>query len=243
MIGSLAERVFEEIYRAASGTGDLELRDDRTGRGDTDYLLLNGRGRQVFRINIKFHGSLFQKAREMVGLEPEDCFALATYKIHSALQKQEKEHLPYVFLIVGVPGLTGTVVGAHLPEDLVHLSAISQETPIAGKRAIEDQIVARTAAAPASFAAERVITEYTEGIRQARWFVLSARRADNLLRHHLFHRVYALRVRGFSRNYRNAELDMHFSLAQDLLPLAEFLRVLREEGLPSLLGRLERGTF
>lgn len=77
VIGALAERVFEEFYRANVGSPDLELRDDRKARGDTDYLVFNGSGRQVFRINIKFHGSLFRRAKELVGLDPEDCFALA----------------------------------------------------------------------------------------------------------------------------------------------------------------------
>jgi hypothetical protein len=50
-------------------------------------------------------------------------------------------------------------------------------------------------------------------------------------------------VRAFARNYRNAELDMHFSLREDLTPLPEFLRVLRDDGLHGLVARLERGTI
>jgi len=36
---------------------------------------------------------------------------------------------------------------------------------------------------------------------------------------------------------------MHFSLSQDLTPLAEFLDVLRQSGMPGLVSRLERGTL
>jgi hypothetical protein len=75
------------------------------------------------------------------------------------------------------------------------------------------------------------------------WYVLSARRADVLLRRLLFERVYAVRVRAFARNYPNAELDMHFSLSQDLTPLREFLGVLRRDGLHKMLGLLERGDI
>ena len=60
---------------------EFELRDLREGRTDTDYRLYNGRGRPIYRVNIKFHGSPFRRAPEMVGLESDDCFALATYKI------------------------------------------------------------------------------------------------------------------------------------------------------------------
>lgn len=242
-IGTLAEKVFEGIYRTIVGSTELELRDDRTGRGDTDYLLFNGRGRPVFRINIKFHGSLFQKANELVGLDSDDCFALATYKIYGALKKQESEHRAYIFLIVSVPGLTGALVGDGLPEDVVHLSAVTHEVLKSGKRAIEDAIVSRIADFPADFGAQSVIEDHSKRIGAARWFVLSARRADALLRQHLFDRVYGLRVRGFINHYRNVELDMHFSLTHDLLPLTEFLGVLRDEGLPGVVSRLERGTF
>jgi len=44
-------------------------------------------------------------------------------------------------------------------------------------------------------------------------------------------------------NYRGAELDMHFSINEDLHPLEELLTVLRDGGMPALISRLERGTF
>ena len=88
IIGSLAEQVFEDIYRRTVGSTELHLRDDRSGGGDTDYLVFNGQGRQVFRLNKNFMAPQFRRAQELVGLHPEDCFALATYKIYSALQKQ-----------------------------------------------------------------------------------------------------------------------------------------------------------
>jgi hypothetical protein len=59
----------------------------------------------------------------------------------------------------------------------------------------------------------------------------------------LFDRAYALRVPGFAMNYRRAELDMHFSVANDLHPLDDMLRILRDDGLHGLSVYLERGTF
>ena len=244
IIGNLAERVFEDLYATSVGTQDLRLEDDRVARGDTDYLVLDGIGRRVFRINIKFNGSQFRSARQLVGLDPDDCFALATYKIHAALQKQDAERLPYIFVIVGVPGLTGDQVGDSLPDELVRLAAFAHEVPrITGKRQIEDRIVDRLTSEPDAFGVGRAIGEHISRIRGAPWYVLSARRADRLLREMLFERAYALRVRSFARNYRGAELDMHFSLTQDLRPLGEFLEVLREHGMPGLVSRLERGTL
>lgn len=45
LIGNLAERAFEQIYESTVGTTELELRDDRGRRGETDYLVFNGQGR------------------------------------------------------------------------------------------------------------------------------------------------------------------------------------------------------
>lgn len=243
LLGRLAERAFEDIYRSNLGTTELRLEDDRASRSDTDYRVLNGQGRRVFRINIKFHGSPFQRAMELVKLEPDDCFALATYKIHQALEKQNQEHLAYIFLVVGVRSLTGAVVGASLPDDLVHLSAIVHATGITQKRTVEDDIVGALVSRPDDLGFGQTLSEYDRRIRDAPWYALSARKAFKLLTERLFERAYALRVRGFARNYKNAELDMHFSLSQDLTPLAEFLRVLRDDGLHGLVLRLERGTI
>jgi hypothetical protein len=80
-------------------------------------------------------------------------------------------------------------------------------------------------------------------IRDARWYVLSARRGDSLLREKLFERVYAVRVPGFARHFGKAELDMHFSLKQDLRELHGFLRELREGGLQRASSMLERGDI
>ena len=135
-------------------------------------------------------------------------------------------------------------MGEAIPQDLMHLCAICQEaTKLTGKRQVEDQIVERLTTNPSTFGVGASIDGYLGQIHEAQWFVLSARRAERLLRQMLFQRAYALRVRGFARNYPGAELDMHFSLTDDLRPLAEFLQVLRDHGMPGLVTRLERGTL
>ncbi len=175
----------------------------------------------------------------MVELEPSDCFPLATYKIHAALQEQDREHLPYIFAIVGVADLNATTVAEAVPEMETRPIAMLFESPIVKrKRDFEDWFV------------DRIITARSaafEGaykrIRAAEWYVLSARRADQLFHKKLFNRVYALRVPGFTRQFGGAEVDMHFSLSGDLVTLPEFLRVLREDGQGKVTSMLERGTY
>lgn len=170
IVGRCAELTFEDIYREHTHSPELELRDLREGRSDTDYRLFNGKGRPVYRVNIKFHGSLFRRAKEMVGLEPADCFALATYKIHGALQKQTVDELPYIFVIVSVPELTAESIGAGVPPDLLDFVAhVHAADHISHKRNIEDRVVQvlQEERHPAFAATRRRIAE-------ARWYVLGA---------------------------------------------------------------------
>jgi hypothetical protein len=239
LLGKCAEEAFEQIYRSGTQWQEFSLRDDRQGRTDTDYFICNGQGRQVYRINIKFHGALFRRALETVGLEPEDCFALATYKINSALAKQEAESLPYFFAIVGVRHLTAETVGDSLREDLLDAAALMHQAPKhPSVRGFEDAIVDHLVATK-----HATYTDTLQKIQKADWYILSARRADMLLHKLLFKRVFALTVRNFTRAFPGAEVDMHFSLSQDLIPLQQFLQTLRDEGPHSVTTRLERGDF
>jgi hypothetical protein len=237
ILGRAAEVAFEAIYKNDVGTAEFRLVDQRRSRSDTDYRMLNGSGRPVWRINIKFHGSPFRKSAEYVGLETDDCFPLATYKIHQALQKQDAEHLAYVFLVVSVPALTAKSVGDQFSQKEIAPLLALLVSPITGKRDIEDRFT--------QVLVERqhpVFEHALKRIRDAKWYVLSARRADRLLREKLFERVYAVRVPGFARLFGRAELDMHFSLNEDLHDLHGFLKDLREGGLQRASSKLERGV-
>ena len=239
VLGRAAELVFEEIYRREMPGTEFGLVDLREGRTDTDYRMYNGQGRPVYRINIKFHGARFRRAAELVGLKPEDCFALATYKIDSAMKKQDEEDLPYFFAIVGVAGLTAAAVGDQTPRDVTEAVSFLGRVPRKPSiRAIEDAAVEYLVRSNAA-----VATSTIDEIRKADWYMLSARRADRLLREKLFDRVFALRVRNFARAFGGAELDMHFSLAEDLTPFPEFLAALRERGPQAVSTILERGDY
>lgn len=239
LLGRCAEMAFLKIFKTEMHKEEFEIRDLREGRTDTDYRLHNGKGRPVYRINIKFHGSRFRRAPEMVGLDPEDCFALATYKIHSALQKQQEESLPYFFAIVGVSNLTGEVVGRDIPSHLVETVALIDQAPKGtSKRDFEDAVVESLVASN-----HPVFLQTFQRIVGADWYILSARRAERLLRELLFERVFALRMRGFARVFGRAELDMHFSLAKDLTPLRTFLATLRTDGPQMITTLLERGEY
>lgn len=235
----LAERAFERLYRERFGAEDLELEDERPGYTDTDYRVRNGAGRPVLRLNIKFHGTLFANAKKEVGLEAEDCYGLATYKIFSGTEKQRKEFLPYVFAIVSVPGMTADVVGAIVPENLVHLASFAFAGKPGGKRRVEDAIVRHLVDHEQPPPLSGQIADFATRIAGTEWRVISARKADKLLRELLFERVFALRRRGHVRT----QVNMHLSLSSDMTTLAEFLEHWRERGPQGLVSMLERGQI
>ena len=234
LLGELAERRFEAVIQEVTGGSVLRIEDHRPSRTDTDYRLLNGNDNPICRFNIKFHGSLFREAQRFVRLSPEDCFALATYKINNSLRRQEQERLPYIFLVLSVPELSAGDVGRLVPDDYVWALAV-----LGGKRAVEEAIVSRLLRPDYLVQFQPIFDRMPEG----QFRVISAMKASRLLREKLFERVHALSLKGFTHKFRNAEVDMHFSLSQELTPVRTFLQLLIEESPQRFAVRLYTGDY
>lgn len=235
LLGLLGEQRFEQLADEITGAGVLSVEDHRPSRTDTDYRLLNGNRNPICRLNIKFHGTLFRESRRFVGLEPEDCFALATYKINAALKRQQEERLPYVFLVLSIPELNAADVGQLVPDDYVWALAVIDE----GRMTVEEAIVRRLLAAEHREQFRPIVERMPEG----QFRIISAAKADKLLRGNLFERVHALSLKGFTRRFRNAEVDMHFSLSRELTPVRRFLELLVEESPQKFAVRLYTGEY
>jgi len=234
LLGALAEKRFEEITDEITGGGLLRIEDHRPSRTDTDYRLLNGGGKPICRMNIKFHGTLFRDATRYVGLAPEDCFPLATYKINNALKRQAREGLPYVFLILSVPELSAGDVGKLVPDEYVWAL-----TALKGKMAVEEKIVEVLRARASEVKFRPIFEKMPEG----QFRVLGAQKAYNLLKEKLFDRVHALSLKGFNRRFRNAEVDMHFSMSQEMTPARTFLELVKKESPQKAAVLLDRGGY
>lgn len=232
LLGTLTERRFEAEDITAGRP--LSMVKRVAERSDTDYVVNDSVGRPLFRMNIKFHGTLFRNSRDVVGLEPEDCFALATYKIANALQRQHDDRFPYVFLVLSIPGLSAPTIGRFVPDDFVSvLSAVK------GRRVLEEAIAEELGQPAYQAQFEDVLLRMSEG----EFRVVSARRADNLMRQLLFERVFALRVPRFNQSYRGAEIDMHFSLTNEMIPLRTFTELLDRESPQVVAVMLDRGEI
>lgn len=234
LLGTLAERQFLNLAREITGGRAFQIEDHRPSRTDTDYRLSNGHNNPLLRMNIKFHGTLFRQARDQVGLEPMDCVALATYKIHNALQRQQQEALPYVFFVLSVPGLTADRAAQRIPDEYVWTVCACR-----GRREIEEGIVLLLLSNPR----QNEFEDFLQQMTAVQFRVISAQRAYNLMRDHLFERVFALRQRAFTVTFRNAEIDMHLSLSQEMTPIKNFFNSLATLSPQELAVRLYRGDM
>jgi len=161
-----------------------------------------------------FQVSIYGRFWLSTEVEPEDCFGLATYKIYSALQRQREDGFPYVFFVLSVPHLTSESVAEYVPEDLAWLLAV-----LKGSRLVEE-VIADYLGRPEHQGRFRGLLER---MSEGEFRVISATKAERLLHQLLFDRVYAIRVPRF---VQATQVNMHFSLSQDLAPLERFLDLL-----------------
>ncbi len=227
ILGKAAEYAFERLYRRHMGEDiEFSLADKRSEYSDTDYRLLNGKRRPLYRINIKLFGTPFERSEELVGISSDDCFALATYKIFGGLEKFNSEKLPYLFVIIRAPGMTSANIASKIPDDCVYfISALYASRRFSGAKRVEDSLIDVLVRGEM----RKVFSEIEGDLERRDWFVISARRAYKVMTEHLFERVFALRIPGFVHQFKRAEIDMHFSFKRDMMSLEEFFGLIKEK--------------
>jgi hypothetical protein len=159
---------------------------------------------------------------------------LATYKINNALKRQKAERLPYVFLVLSVRDVSAADVARVVSDDYVWaLSALE------GRMAIEEAIVKRLLVPDDLGRFRPILDRMPEG----QFRIISAQKAYNILKELLFERVHALSLKGFTRRFSRAEVDMHLSLSQELTPVRTFLELLVRESPQKFAVRLYIGDY
>ena len=121
-----------------------------------------------------------------------------------------------------------------VPDDYVWALAA-----IGGKMTVEEAIVSRLLRADYLPQFRPIFDRMPEG----QFRVISAKKASKLLLEKLFQRVHALSLKSFTRKFRNAEVDMHFSLSEELTPVLTFLQLLIEESPQKFAVRLYTGDY
>lgn len=237
VLGTVAEQEFEQRYRAAMQGQDFGFEDQSSAGTETDFLVLNGKGRRAFRINIKAHGTFFKEAQKFVGLAPEDTFALATYKIKDANRKSKDEALPFLFAVVSSEDLGSGGIASNLPPEVAYLAdSLSLYKGIKGLRAIENALVA-TMLDPNGYGTSPLVVSLRQAVQAATWRVISAVKADHLLTTLMWERVPAVSKRT-NLGGNQSQPNMHFSLSGDMIPLDELLVLLRDHGIQHVATKI-----
>lgn len=230
VVGAIAEQEFQARYETAMAGQEFAFEDQIAAATETDVLVKNGYGRPAFRINIKAHGTRFEQAQRFVGMDPEDTFALATYKIQDALKKSQQERLPFLFAIVSSGALATAPIGNRLPPDLrVLLDTSTLFKKLTGWRTVENVLVDHVLAVPSGETAD-MVAELRSAVRGAEWRVISAQKAFGLMTDLLWERVPAVAKRNFSGNAAS-QPNMHFSLSEDMIGLDDLLERLADHGI------------
>lgn len=85
VVGTIAERVFRENHLSPLESEGFTVADLHERGENRDYALL--RDESELPINVKVASTLFRKARETVGLDPEDCIPISAYKAIGASER------------------------------------------------------------------------------------------------------------------------------------------------------------
>jgi hypothetical protein len=235
LVARIAEDEFERRYAKVMQGQEFTFADHRFEGTDTDFLVVDGRKRPAFRMNIKAHGTFFERAQMFVGLEPEDTYALATYKVRQAVRKSQAEALPFLFAIVSSKRLTSAPLADALPEEVRLVADTSTlYTGLTGWERIEDRVVTHLIDVHGD---DELVSDLRAAASEANWRVISAIKANRLMNQLLDQRVPAVSNPRF-KVAPNSQPNMHFSLSQDMIDLDELLVKLRDDGIQHVATKI-----
>ena len=230
VVGRIAERVFRDDHLAALEPDGFEIVEYYAKGENRDYGAQKD-GLEL-PINVKVASTMFRNAKTVVGLEPEDCVPISAYKAIGASEKVPD--LVYVDLVdfelrekvdAFMDGLEGPLgIGWHL------LSWYGGT----GARKAEDQYVAA------------LFDEHADALKQlapgaAAFRVISAQRVLAILRENP-RRVPGLGVPGAGTGGFIAEVNVHVSVADEMVPWDDAADRLRNEGIAPVLESIREMT-
>lgn len=233
LVAQLGEEIFMPLMGEAMIGMGYRVVDRRAAHAEQDFDIQDEADHPALSVNVKVHSSQFRNAPQVVGLAADDCFALALYKILSAFKQGRETGVPFLFLVSIRWGIVEEVV-RRVPADLGEVVELVFRARAQGKRRAEDRLV--------QHAVQRLreIGTWDELIdmlaHEGDHRVLSAKKALDLFMDRFDPRCPALSIREFGRAFGGqrgvaAEINMHFSITEEMEPLERALSNLEREGL------------
>jgi hypothetical protein len=181
-------------------------------------------------INVKTASTLFRKARETVGLDPEDCIPISAYKANGAAKRVPD--LIYVDLVDFALRERADQYVAALSEDDALLWDLFSWYGGKGANKAQDAFISKLFSTHRP-ALEGLITD------QSKFRVISAQRVKAIV-NEFPERCPGLGIRGAGTGGFNAEVNVHVSVARETRPWAEIAGILGADGIQSILDLIRR---
>jgi hypothetical protein len=202
---TITEQRFAELLDGlCAARQPLSYADDRaSGHGLTDFRLLEGE--LQLPINIKNAGTRFERAKQLVGLDPDDCIPIPAYKAHAAL-----ETVPNLLYVISVDYGLISELNRKLPELLS-----KPETTVWELLNKHSGTQLRNGEDAFVFA---MVRKYWEELRTISvdnpFHVISARKAIRILQTKP-HRTPGIGLRAWGTG-ASAEVNVHVSIHEDM---------------------------
>ena len=216
------------IAQAPIDRAGIEYSDQReSGHTLVDFAVHEGD--RELPINVKNAGTRFERAEQLVGLNPDDCLPIPAYKAHAAL-----EMVPNLVYVISVDyGLVDNL-GNLLPRIFNHEERIVWRllNSYSGTRVrrAEDAFI---------FSTVRKYWENLKGIAQDNPFhVISARKAVRILNTQPG-RTPGIGIRAWGTGAR-AELNVHVSIKEDTTPWSVVRERIKVKGVDDIIAAVNR---
>lgn len=222
------QRFLEQVDALRAERGTVDYEDDReSGHTLVDFTLTEGDLR--LPINVKNAGTRFENAKQLVGLEPDDCIPIPVYKAYDAIEKE-----PNLLYAVAVDyGLVDSIN--------THLIPLFDENEAIVWRILNDYSGTRIRDAEDKFV-YGITTRHWDSIRDGfadpEFRLISARKSIRILQKQP-KRTPGIGLRAWGTG-ASAEVNVHISIAQETKPWREVFDRIAKNSLGDIIEAINR---
>jgi hypothetical protein len=221
------QRFLELLDQLDEQRESLDYEDDReAGHTLTDFTITEDELR--LPINIKNAGTRFERAADLVGLEPDNCIPIPAYKAHAAINT-----VPNLLYVVaqdyGLIGKLNEMLPKLFTEEETRVWRLLNECNGSRLRRAEDAFVGS------------IVRRHWGKLRSlsvAEFHAISARKAIRLL-HTKPKRTPGIGMRAWGTTARG-EVNVHVSIREDMTDWGPIQARIREQGVSDIVDAVNR---
>lgn len=222
------QRFLTEIDNLRIKRPSLDYQDERfVGHSLVDFVLKEGD--LQLPINVKNAGTRFENAKQLVGLEPDDCIPIPVYKAYDALEKE-----PNLIYLISVDYLLIDIINKHLIPLFTKEETITWEilNNYSGSRIrdAEDIFVYGMTL--------KYLPQLQSQITTSSFHVISARKSVRILQKYP-KRTPGIGLRAWGTG-ANAEVNVHICISNETKNWSEIAERIHSKGLSDILRAINR---